>query len=102
MNNQVGEKSTGSGWAWTWMVLAILYSLSPIDIVPDVLPIAGWADDILVLGTSALNLLQTYTQNSNATLSAILKTLKYLVLFGGIIIVLILVLIAFLVYKAIA
>ncbi|WP_442856537.1 YkvA family protein [Alistipes sp. An66] len=45
------------------MVLAILYSLSPIDIAPDVLPIAGWADDILVLGTSALNLLQTYTQN---------------------------------------
>lgn len=101
MNNQVVEKSTGSGWAWVWMVLAILYSLSPIDIVPDVLPIAGWADDILVLGTSALNLLQTYTQNSNEALSAILKTLKYLVLFGGIIIVLILVIIAFLVYKVI-
>lgn len=101
MNNQVGEKSTGSGWAWVWMVLAILYSLSPIDIVPDVLPIAGWADDILVLGTSVLNLLQTYTRDSNETLSTILKTLKYIVLLGGIMIVLILVLIAFLVYKAI-
>lgn len=84
------------------MVLAILYSLSPIDIVPDVLPIAGWADDILVLGTSALNLLQTYTQNSNATLSAILKVLKYILLLGGIVIVMILVLIVLLVYKVVA
>ncbi|WP_418634600.1 YkvA family protein [Segatella sp.] len=100
MNKQV-DKSYGTGRAWVWTVLAILYSISPIDVVPDFLPVAGWADDILVLGTSVLNLLQAYTRDSNEALSAILKTLKYLVLFGGIIIVLILVLIAFWVYKAI-
>lgn len=100
MNKQV-DKSYGTGWAWVWTGLAILYSISPIDVVPDFLPVAGWADDILVLGTSVLNLLQAYTRDSNEALSAILKTLKYLVLFGGIIIVLILVLIAFWVYKAI-
>lgn len=96
------DKSYGTGWAWFWAGLAILYSISPIDVVPDFLPVAGWADDILVLGTSALNLLQTYTQNSNATLSAILKVLKYILLFGGIVIVMILVLIALLVYKVVA
>lgn len=81
------------------MCIAVLYSISPIDIVPDFIPIAGWADDILTLGTAGLNLIQSYTAESNAALSSIVKTLKYILLFGGIIIVLILVLIALLVYK---
>ena len=95
-------KSYGTGWAWFWMCTACLYSVSPIDIIPDFIPVAGWADDILALGTSALNLLQVYTQNSNEALSSILKILKYILLIGWIVIVLILVLIALLVYKAIA
>lgn len=99
--NKLEDKSYRTGWAWFWAGLAILYSISPIDVVPDFLPVAGWADDILVLGTSVLNLLQTYTRDSNETLSTILKTLKYIVLLGGIMIVLILILIALLVYKVI-
>lgn len=91
--------SSSNGWAWFWMCIAVLYSISPIDIVPDFIPIAGWADDILTLGTAGLNLIQSYTAESNAALSSIVKTLKYILLFGGIIIVLILVLIALLVYK---
>jgi len=82
------------------MGAALLYSISPIDIVPDFIPVAGWADDVLSLGTAGLNLIQSYTAESNAALSSIVKTLKYLLLFGGIIIVLILVLIALLIYKA--
>ena len=30
-------------------VLALAYVLSPVDLVPDVLPIAGWIDDGVVL-----------------------------------------------------
>lgn len=37
------------------IVLAILYILSPIDLVPDVIPVVGWADD-LVVGAGALAL----------------------------------------------
>jgi uncharacterized membrane protein YkvA (DUF1232 family) len=29
--------------------LAVLYLLSPFDIVPDVIPFAGWLDDIIVV-----------------------------------------------------
>lgn len=33
---------------WT-LVLAIAYLLSPIDFIPDVLPVFGFSDDILLL-----------------------------------------------------
>lgn len=98
-NKNEQQKPANNGWAWFWMVLAILYTASPIDIVPDIIPVAGWADDILGLGTAGLNLLQSYTAESNAALSSILKTFKYILLFGGIIIVLILALIGLLIYK---
>jgi len=29
-------------------IIGVLYLVSPIDIVPDVIPIAGWIDDFLV------------------------------------------------------
>ena len=76
-NLEQQSNSSNTHWAWFWMILAVLYSVSPIDIIPDFIPLAGWADDILGLGISGLNLLQVYTAKSNAALSAILKILKW-------------------------
>ena len=101
-NLEQQSNSSNTHWAWFWMILAVLYSVSPIDIIPDFIPLAGWADDILGLGISGLNLLQVYTTKSNAALSAILKILKWILLLGGILIVLILVLIGFLIYKSVS
>lgn len=101
-NLEQQSNSSNTHWAWFWMILAGLYSVSPIDIIPDFIPLAGWADDILGLGISGLNLLQVYTAKSNAALSAILKILKWILLLGGILIVLILVLIGFLIYKSVS
>ncbi len=28
---------------------AALYILSPVDLIPDIVPVAGWADDLVVL-----------------------------------------------------
>jgi uncharacterized membrane protein YkvA (DUF1232 family) len=37
-----------------WLKVAtgvlVLYVLSPIDIVPDTLPLLGWIDDVLIVG----------------------------------------------------
>ena len=101
-NLEQQSNSSNTHWAWFWMILAVLYSVSPIDIIPDFIPLAGWADDILGLGISGLNLLQVYTAKSNAALSAILNILKWILLLGGILIVLILVLIGFLIYKSVS
>ncbi len=31
------------------LLLTLLYCVSPIDVIPDILPIAGWADDGAVI-----------------------------------------------------
>lgn len=35
--------------AWIWIILALLYLLSPYDLVPDFFPLRGWIDDLVVL-----------------------------------------------------
>jgi uncharacterized membrane protein YkvA (DUF1232 family) len=37
-------------------LLALLYVLSPVDLIPDVIPVVGWTDDLLALliGAGAL------------------------------------------------
>ncbi|HSQ66091.1 MAG TPA: YkvA family protein [Polyangiaceae bacterium] len=30
------------------LVLSVVYVLSPIDLIPDVLPVVGWIDDLIV------------------------------------------------------
>lgn len=33
---------------WVWIVAAVIYAAWPVDLVVDVLPIVGWADDVAV------------------------------------------------------
>ena len=35
---------------WLIIVLSVLYILSPLDLVPDVIPVLGWLDDVGALG----------------------------------------------------
>jgi len=41
------------------LVLALLYIISPIDFIPDPIPVVGWVDDVAVsigAGAACLNL----------------------------------------------
>ena len=42
------KQSGFSAWTWAFIGLAALYLLSPIDLVPDLVPILGWVDDVLI------------------------------------------------------
>ena len=71
------------------LVLAILYDLSPIDIIPD-LPVIGYIDDLLITAVATLNLLQKSLKDYSAFLSSALGLIKWAVIFSGTIVVLLL------------
>lgn len=67
--------------------LAVLYDISPVDVIPDI-PVVGWVDDFFITATAGLNLIQQYTSESMLWLSTIAKTLKWLTIILGVIVVL--------------
>ncbi len=42
--------------AFVWLGLALVYDISPLDIIPDWIPVIGWSDDVLVTLAAAFNL----------------------------------------------
>lgn len=73
--------------AWIWAILCALYAISPVDIIPDVIPVVGWADDALAVVGGGLNLLQASVGQTNQTLAHILKCFKWVViLLGGLLV----------------
>lgn len=73
--------------------LAVLYDISPVDIIPDI-PVVGWVDDFFITATAGLNLIQQYTSESMQWLSTIAKTLKWLTIILGVIVILLVVIFA--------
>jgi uncharacterized membrane protein YkvA (DUF1232 family) len=44
---------------------ALIYVVSPIDAVPDVIPVFGWLDDIGVLGIAAMWMMREIKKHSD-------------------------------------
>ena len=38
----------GNSFVLWVLVLAILYIISPVDLIPDAIPVVGWVDDVAV------------------------------------------------------
>lgn len=77
-------KENNLNMALVFFVMAILYDISPIDLIPDV-PVVGWVDDFFITVTAGLNLLEKSMAGTNSTLAAILRYVKWGVIFIGII-----------------
>lgn len=45
-----GQYKDYSGGNLSLVVAALVYLVSPIDLIPDVLPVIGWTDDVAVIG----------------------------------------------------
>lgn len=73
--------------------LAILYDVSPVDIIPDI-PVVGWVDDFFITATAGLNMIEQYSKESSQWLASIAKTLKWITIVLGVIIVLLVALLA--------
>ena len=64
----VKQKSPHTG-VWLWIVMAVFYTISPLDFIPDVIPIYGWIDDGLIMIASILNLVQSYLKGNYEALA---------------------------------
>ena len=93
MSEDLEKKEVSHVGAWIWAVLGLIYAISPIDLLPDAIPVAGWVDDILITVTSGLNLIQSYLKESNEHLAKIVKGIKWVIIVLGILIVAIIALI---------
>lgn len=100
MENQ--SKEVSHVGAWIGAILAELYMVSPVDILPDVIPVAGWVDDLLITVTGGLNLIQSYVKEGNETLASILGMIKWVVIILGVIAIAIIALLVFVVYKVVS
>ena len=53
-------KKRGKTWGWVFVGLAAFYLISPIDLIPDIIPVIGWLDDALIGATAVTNLIVKY------------------------------------------
>ena len=86
---------TQSKSAWIMAILGIVYTLSPLDIIPDI-PVIGWVDDFFVLSATLLNLLEKTTGRTHHTLRHGLKVLKWIAVILGVIVILLALLLGYL------
>lgn len=63
---------------WITTILGTLYVISPVDLIPDAIPVVGWIDDILIAVSSISTVINSQLSQTNRTLSNMLKALKYI------------------------
>ena len=86
---------------WIPLILALLYTVSPIDLVPDFIPIVGWLEDALFVIVGGLNGIQNGVLEANSSLRRLIKFVKWGILIIGGIAILIVVLLVVLVLSLI-
>ena len=59
-------------------MLAIVYDLSPIDLVPDAVPLFGWLDDVGFTLMAALNAYQHFSKDQSALVVRLAKYVKWM------------------------
>jgi uncharacterized membrane protein YkvA (DUF1232 family) len=72
-------------------VIAILYFLSPFDIVPDFIPLAGWLDDLIIvplaIGTASNYIPREVWEQAMTKAEHVVKRIHYALLAGLVLIV---------------
>ena len=69
-----GASPWQKGLAVFFVIMSLLYTVSPIDLAPDAIPVVGWLDDVGFLLTATMNAVQQFAKDQN---SAMVKILKY-------------------------
>ena len=80
-----GASDFQKGLAVFFLVLSLMYTASPIDLVPDAIPVIGWLDDIGFLATAMINLVQQFSKDQNSAMVKILKYVKWILVIAVVI-----------------
>ena len=99
INKKIEENRSKKVWAWIFLVIATIYGISPIDLVPDA-PVIGWIDDFTILSAAITNFIQQQFFQTNNALNKILKIVKYILISLAVLITLISILILLLIIKS--
>lgn len=75
---EVHDRRTWKALSVVIAMLALAYDVSPIDAVPDGIPVLGWLDDVGVTLVAALNAYQQFAANQDALLVKLAKYVKWL------------------------
>lgn len=83
-NNSGGQLQ---GASVVWKALSIIvalaaaaYTASPIDAVPDAIPVLGWLDDIGFVLMAALNVYQQFAKDQNSTMVKLVRYTKWMLI----------------------
>ena len=97
-NKNIEENQSKKIWAWIFFITAIIYGVSPIDLIPD-MPIVGWIDDFTIGAAAFTNLIQQQFFQTNNTLNKLFKITKWILISIAILIALVAILIITLIVK---
>ena len=86
MTKAIKTKNNTPVGAWFLLVLAIVYGVSPIDLVPDV-PIIGWVDDLFVGAIATLNLAQQTLLKTQGFMYTMVNGIKWILILLALILV---------------
>ena len=80
---KTGDEQNGAPVIWKALsviiaMLAVVYDLSPIDAVPDTIPLFGWLDDVGFTVMAALNAYQHFTKDQNSMMVRLAKYVKWM------------------------
>ena len=80
---KAGDEQNGAPVVWKALsviiaMLAVLYDLSPIDAVPDAIPLFGWLDDVGFTLMAALNAYQHFAKDQSAMIVRLAKYVKWM------------------------
>lgn len=80
-------KAVQNGASAIWKALSVViamaalaYDISPIDMVPDSLPVLGWLDDFGVSLVAALNIYQQFAKDQGALSVRMAKYIKWIMI----------------------
>ena len=80
-----GASNFQKGLAVFFAIVTLLYTISPIDLAPDAIPVFGWVDDLGLLATATMNVVQQFAKDQNSAMVKILKYTKWLLIVATVI-----------------